>query len=570
VPPLAGICLLNNCKNDKECEGCTADRNTCKVDEGRCIACDPTTQTGCKEGETCTGFGICAPISKTCATDDKGNPVITCTKNEDCLACSPKHQVCDLTDGACKACTETNTSHCLQSEICDEGRCAPKCPKACLVDNDCGFCGSDDKPAHACFNHKCAQCSDTYPCPAGEFCEEGVCVKPCGIYDSPGACQTDDDCKWCGAGAEGTGTADPWTCKFPINGATFGKCAPEATGCSDIGAGVAVLPEPWSKATNLCSDETDCSGVGIEYNVGKLVKDLVGGDTIDVGFAEIQIQDANVFYGMSSCASVDIIQNISCGVCVPCQVDADCAPIPVDQLVFDLFKGEALAQIAGALLLDLLYGSENEKNLNFFCQNVAAGYGVCIPCGNPLQPCGKSEPPPPGGGSCDHTVCETGGPLDPGCSDCAKAVCTADAYCCTTAWDEQCKAEVKDNCATSCDGGGTSFCGHGPCETGAALSPLCSACTKIVCEEDPFCCSQSQGEWDDLCTERAATKAECDDQCDAGGGCAHSECTAGVALTSSCSACTAAICGADDFCCNTEWDSLCVDAANESPSCSCN
>ena len=37
-----GICLMNNCSSDEQCAGCADDRNTCLVEESRCVACDPS------------------------------------------------------------------------------------------------------------------------------------------------------------------------------------------------------------------------------------------------------------------------------------------------------------------------------------------------------------------------------------------------------------------------------------------------------------------------------------------------------------------------------------------------
>ena len=45
-----GICLLNNCKSDEHCLGCSEGRNKCKVAENRCIACDPALPPGPGEG----------------------------------------------------------------------------------------------------------------------------------------------------------------------------------------------------------------------------------------------------------------------------------------------------------------------------------------------------------------------------------------------------------------------------------------------------------------------------------------------------------------------------------------
>ncbi|KAJ3233687.1 Fungalysin/Thermolysin Extracellular metalloproteinase 5 [Chytriomyces hyalinus] len=40
--------------------------------------------------------------------------------------------------------------------------------------------------------------------------------------------------------------------------------------------------------------------------------------------------------------------------------------------------------------------------------------------------------------------------------------------------------------------------------------------------------------------------------------CAHSICTTGVKLSSSCNSCAAQICAADSYCCTNSWDSICV------------
>jgi hypothetical protein len=563
--PQVGICLLNNCADNAHCAGCTQDRLTCLVEQNRCVACNPVTQVGCTAPLVCSPAGVCAEAELICTTDPAtGVPTIECTKNADCLACSPANQVCDTTTKKCQACTEFNTSHCLANQWCKAGACSDKCPKACFEDNDCARCGSGESAAKACFAHQCAECSDTYPCPAGQICSKGTCVPPCGLPDASkaGACQLDEDCAWCGGNTGDPAAADAWECKFPINGATYGQCSVAAAGCADIGS-AAVLPAPYDQVTNLCSDDSNCDGIGVEYNIGALIKKLVGGDKIDLGFAEVPISDANVSYGMNACAAINITDNISCGLCVPCRIDADCAPIAVDGLVGDLFAESTLAQIAGAFLLDFLFGDNEKKDLNFFCQSIAGGYGACIPCGNPLSPCGTVDPGP-GTGTCDHQVCETGTALNPDCGTCADAVCAADTFCCTTEWDATCVANVDKYCTTTCSG--TTSCDHGPCAEGGALDPSCSPCTAAVCDDDPYCCS-SAGSWDTSCAALAAGKTECAAEC--AGGCAHSECEVGPTLAASCSPCATAICAADSYCCDTEWDSYCLDAALLEASCGC-
>jgi hypothetical protein len=553
--PTGGICLMNNCHSDEECLGCADNRTTCLEAENRCVACDPNDGSGCPEGEYCSPFGICAPDGQTCPTDDHGDPTVTCTQNSDCLACSPMNQVCDA--GKCVACTASNTQHCLASDICLDGKCSPKCPTSCTSDNDCGQCGGPGNEAHACNGHQCAECSNTWPCAAGEQCQNGQCVPGCGIPGPiAGDCTVDEDCTYCGDPNDQT---TEWDCKKAIND-NHGKCTPAAAGCSDLGEGVAVLPEPWNQYTNTCSNDSDCNNVGIQLNVGELVRDAIGGDEIDLGFTDIEIHDAYVSYDMSKCASIELTDNISCGICVPCEVDADCQPISIDGVLLQLFQGEPLAQIAGALLLDLLFGNSNQHNINFYCQPLAAGYGACVPCANPLQACGQ------GGnnnnnnnGNCNHTACQQGGPLQTSCSNCAQTVCGFDPYCCNTAWDQICVDEAQQNCGSNaCGGNGGSNCSHSECNAGNALTASCSTCATTVCGSDPFCCNNT---WDSICVQEAADW--CNGVCGNGGGsvCAHDECDAGGGLDPSCSSCASTVCGSDSYCCDTQWDAQCVGEA---------
>jgi hypothetical protein len=44
-----------------------------------------------------------------------------------------------------------------------------------------------------------------------------------------------------------------------------------------------------------------------------------------------------------------------------------------------------------------------------------------------------------------------------------------------------------------------------------------------------------------------------------GSACAHPICTQGPGLDPGCDACAAQVCATDSFCCDTTWDSLCVD-----------
>lgn len=125
--------------------------------------------------------------------------------------------------------------------------------------------------------------------------------------------------------------------------------------------------------------------------------------------------------------------------------------------------------------------------------------------------------------------------------------------------------------ATKADGVPHS-CGHGECETGAALTKDCSPCAAQVCIIKPSCCDAVNGKWDVSCVDLAGeTIGACRGVC-AGGpsSCAHSECEAGSALDANCSECAAHVCKRDPFCCSAgKWDWICAKEAKEDPWCGC-
>jgi hypothetical protein len=111
-------------------------------------------------------------------------------------------------------------------------------------------------------------------------------------------------------------------------------------------------------------------------------------------------------------------------------------------------------------------------------------------------------------------------------------------------------------------GGSAPVCAHHECAPGEKLDPTCSECASEVCALDPFCCDT---DYDDLCVAKAATVPSCG--CSVG--CVHSECVEGEKLNPSCSVCAGLVCEADDFCCTNEYDTYCVDQAAQFPECGC-
>jgi len=140
----------------------------------------------------------------------------------------------------------------------------------------------------------------------------------------------------------------------------------------------------------------------------------------------------------------------------------------------------------------------------------------------------------------------------PGCSNsaCCRVVCEIDSFCCTNEWDEICANQALELCGM-CGTPGAGYC----IESNG--SPGCddSECCETICVADPFCCDT---EWDSVCADMAAlTCGSCG--AEAAGNC-YAEHT-----TPSCenSACCDAVCEIDSFCCNTEWDDICAGIAAE-------
>lgn len=138
------------------------------------------------------------------------------------------------------------------------------------------------------------------------------------------------------------------------------------------------------------------------------------------------------------------------------------------------------------------------------CVDAVAAFG-CGDCGGGPPPGGDEGGGMPPTGDC----CDAHGGL--GCVDVgvANCVCNEDPFCCQTAWNDACVAEVDELGCGSCggamppgdDGGGG---GGSPCcmPTGVpgCGDPMIEAC---ICGEfeDPFCCLV---EWDEVCAAEAA------------------------------------------------------------------
>ncbi len=152
----------------------------------------------------------------------------------------------------------------------------------------------------------------------------------------------------------------------------------------------------------------------------------------------------------------------------------------------------------------------------------------------------------------------------PGCDEqaCQDLICGQDPFCCDVEWDQICADAAIEQCDVCGGGGPTPVCGEGagPCGEPNG-TPGCDdvECCELICAADPFCCDV---EWDAICAD--AANAECGGDpipvCGEGAGpCGEPNGTPGCDDVDCCEA----ICAADPFCCEVEWDGICADAANE-------
>ena len=101
----------------------------------------------------------------------------------------------------------------------------------------------------------------------------------------------------------------------------------------------------------------------------------------------------------------------------------------------------------------------------------------------------------------------------------------------------------------------------GPCRTGGRRDATQSDCEAQVCAADALCCD---GFWDSQCVSIASEIDAC--------GCAEltaDPCVAGFDASANGGNCVTSVCEADGYCCESDWDAVCVSAAQTIPECGC-
>jgi hypothetical protein len=170
-----------------------------------------------------------------------------------------------------------------------------------------------------------------------------------------------------------------------------------------------------------------------------------------------------------------------------------------------------------------------------------------------LEGCATSCGCPPVGSCCAENPVGS-----PGCDDgvCQACVCALDSFCCDASWDSVCAmTSFSANCEASC--ACTVVPGNCCVETPAAGCAV-AGCEACVCALDALCCESA---WDAICVEFAGSSCQGDCVCPIPGPCCESNATAGSGCTEP--ACEGCVCGLDPFCCDTQWDAVCVQVGQD-------
>ena len=218
-----------------------------------------------------------------------------------------------------------------------------------------------------------------------------------------------------------------------------------------------------STAPLVCND--DGCGVSFESrvtfvspSVGQMYMTRVGGFQGDQGDGFINIRCGQSVCGLGSGDCFEAAGNGSrgCADATCCNTTCDVDPFCCDVVWDDFCAAEAAGLCNGSF------------------DACAADAGSCAT--------GHAD----GAGGCDAT-------------DCCNTVCMLDPFCCVDTWDDICAQTALSACFLTC-GGSSGGCfipgGNG--------TPGCDnqTCCEAVCTEDAFCCDTT---WDDSCVERATT-----------------------------------------------------------------
>ncbi|MGB0591278.1 MAG: cupredoxin domain-containing protein [Myxococcota bacterium] len=632
---VAGVCETDpatvvTCPQDSEADPC--NYTACEPALGECLLLNEPDGTPCGDGLACTEGDVCA------AGVCQGAPV-TCDDSNPCTddACSEADQGCAYVNNTAP-CDDSDA--CTEGDICGDGACgagtAVVCededlctddscdsvlgcmfkPVSCDDADDCtvdsceaGLCthtlNTEEPACTACSGD--AACDDALPCTV-DSCDlaTGLCINAAKDCDDDNpctvdACQDDGVCASTPIEAGACDDGDPCTLADVCEaGACVGTPDPSCTGCGDgactDGETCVTCAADCGDCVGSCCDANGSAGCD-DAEITACVcaeDDVCCTGTWDAACAAAANAcgapcDADTCCSMNDtggCADPDI------AACVCAEDDYCCTG------EWDEYCVEDAVTLCG-LTCDSC--GDGECSLGEDCESCDEDCGGCPECGDAActgdENCGTC--PDDCGGPCSEgSCCEPNG--SPGCEDADvnACVCALDGACCDVAWDalcvlfaveycelgEQCDfvcgdgtcdaGESCDSCSEDCGACGT--CGDSVCdpdENCASCAADCGACEGSCCEAhdgpgceddsialcvcdigDPWCC---EVEWDGLCVEVAkAGCGACEPELPAGFCCdAHGGLGCDDPAVEEC------VCAAQPFCCNGKWDEFCAEAA---------
>jgi hypothetical protein len=547
------------CCNDIWDELCAAEADECGSCNGQCCETHPT--PGCMDSDieacVCEADPFCCEVAwdGLCVAEvtdlecgiceivaECGDDV--CHGEEDCKSCPADCGEC-CGNGACEALFEEDCTTCPAD--CGE------CPVGCGDD----VCGDDETCANCLAD--CGSCEGSCCLPNGtEGCARED-VQGCVCAMDPYCCNVQWD-GLCAAEADECGSCDGDCCDTNGNAG----CEEESIEACVCAADPYCCNVNWD---NLCVNEVESLDCGICVPAD-VCGDGICGDTEtcetcpnDCGECAGSCCEANEDPGCNDLDCVDFI----------CSIDPYCCENSWDDICVD----EAL-QYCPVCAGTLPFCGDDQCILGETCQTCPQDCGECPFCGDDV--CGDDEDCatcPEDCGSCSSDCCESHDGVECDDADCTATVCEMDPYCCNNSWDGICAQEAGAVCLVC--GGVEPSCGDGVCGAGESCANCpadCGVCPpecgdaecngSETCDSCPDDCGECCGndicdaDFDENCASCEADCGLCEDDCCVSNGspeCGNAQCTA-------------VICDADAFCCETAWDQLCANqAADLCPTC---
>ena len=410
----------------------------------------------------------------------------------------------------------TDFGICVPDSICGDGICEADQGETCATcQGDCGKCsnGCESSPFPACGGCKCEKCV----CAQDPFCCEvqwdGLCVNEC--FDCGGCCESNCAGKQCGAdgcgGSCGTCPQD-YQCK---SGKCEVVCIPDCDGidCGSDGCGGncgTCQPNQTCKngtcfSGKPCGELITCAMVCVSQSGAECLFDC-----LDEGTPEAQDE----FFDLVQCVLWQ------CGM----NLDAACM----------------LGAMNGACQQEYQVCQDCTPN----CTNKQCGPNGCN--GN----CGICND----GYFCDNYKCK---PIcTPSCIglECGSNGCGGS--CGTCGDSEEClNGQCVPLCVPSCAG---KQCGDDDC------GGLCGTCPPAFVCQDNFCMPVGPQCGDDECNFwEGETCDNCPEDCGkCGDGCSPTDFPGCMGCK-----CEECVCAMDSFCCEVQWDSICVGECQDCGGC---